>query len=556
MTIEQWQRPAGMLGNGKRLRVGPGAIGEEEYTCPAFSAAKVRPDVRPQHWPSMRKPQLEDFTLGPVNAALDRIEFNGVAIELALGGLLRTRPPLHPGLQAFARHAVRMYLRAAADSDGQDEDAVPHYWVVQETDDEAERSLELYAWGRRYQSPSGRTRRHRFLRFSVHEERERDPAQVAIAAYAAAFGSAASWPQPWSVPFQLRGATVVERVVVEEVNLADGCLRVLFDGTLAEAAAAYVRSGKPQVEQLAAGGRARPGSSCTGCKQLTVCTELPRTPGLLGVPAPRAPRRKVSISDLRYYRACPAQAHLRSLNLPKTYEYGPAAELGQAVHAWLERLHRRGNGAAPPPCMADDMPDGEAAWSVGRWTVSGDLARIGVTMLRHHVEHCPFTAPDGITKVEVEPTRAFHDTSAQSIVIAKPDLLYLDEGSWVWRELKTTQSTYVQRGDPLEVYPQLALAAVLLHHGGLGGDPAGSRVELEVLRPSGPEITVIDPAESVAKARDVLHALAQPWREDEQFQARPSRECQRCPVSRWCPSRELPEAMADAAPDDKGGTSV
>ncbi|MEU0208877.1 hypothetical protein [Streptomyces canus] len=63
--------------------------------------------------------------------------------------------------------------------------------------------------------------------------------------------------------------------------------------------------------------------------------------------------RKASVSDLRYHVVCPAQGFLRAPDLPKSDEYGSAAELGQAVHGWIAKLHRRPGW---PPCTVADMP--------------------------------------------------------------------------------------------------------------------------------------------------------------------------------------------------------
>ena len=96
-------------------------------------------------------------------------------------------------------------------------------------------------------------------------------------------------------------------------------------------------------------------------------------------------------------------------------------------------------------------------------------------------------------------------------MIAEPDLLYCDGGGWVWRETKTTRYIADRSGkDILEAYPQAALALVLLAEGALGGDPARSRVELEILRPTGPDLELISPGDPgrVAKAREVIASLA------------------------------------------------
>jgi hypothetical protein len=248
-----------------------------------------------------------------------------------------------------------------------------------------------------------------------------------------------------------------------------------------------------------------------------------------------APLRKVSISDLRYHASCPAQGFLRGLHLPKSDEYGSAARLGQAVHGWIEELHRRPGW---PPCTAGDMPPEGENWTEGRWRVSDEDAATGRDMLLHHVDACPFQDAALIQRVEPEALRVVHDTAAQAVVIAKPDLLYQEDGSWVWRELKTTRKRRRHNEDLLDTYPQLALAVTLLAQGALGGDPDGSRVEVEILRPDGSDPHVIDPTDPgrQRKALSVLRRYAGPWREDEAGDARPGLQCRSCPVSRWCPS--------------------
>jgi hypothetical protein len=135
---------------------------------------------------------------------------------------------------------------------------------------------------------------------------------------------------------------------------------------------------------------------------------------------------------------------------------------------------------------------------------------------------------------------AFYDTTANVVIVAKPDMIYRDQGAVVWRETKTTQRDDRFHDDPLDAYPQLALATVLLGEGTLGGDLNGARVELETLKPGTSNIEYIEPfhePDRVAKARQVLHDLAEPWRSDEVFTARPTaRVCGTCPVSTWCSS--------------------
>jgi hypothetical protein len=175
-------------------------------------------------------------------------------------------------------------------------------------------------------------------------------------------------------------------------------------------------------------------------------------------------------------------------------------------------------------------------------------------MLAHHARVCPFLEAPEIDSVGVEPRLTFFDPKARAIVLAKPDMVYREAGRWVWRELKTTQKAERSGADPLREFPQLAFAVVTLSMGALGLGGAG-RVELEILRPGGAEIVLIDPndPERVETARTVLAGLTRSWRTDDVFEARPGWECQRCPVSQWCPS--YPGPNDDGKDHDAGAVN-
>lgn len=472
---------------------------------------------------------MEMFTLGPIMNALDEIEFNETPVEFALAGLRGRYPTIHAGHLRYADHAVRLYWERCEDDDLK---PVQPYWVVQREED---KFWELYAWWRRYESLDGSFREYRRLRHGT--VKGSPPGEIGIAAYVAVHGRPAAWPKPWSERFSMLDAAPqrVRNIRIVEVGLADGQVSVEFEGNVEDAEEYYRMYGHPYVARVVSAGGLSTGSSCFECKQMTACTALPRVPGILGLPSRAASLRKVSVSDLRYYRDCPAQAHLRSLHLPKEGEYSDSAKLGQAVHDWIESLHRRDGH---PACVATDMPSPGQNWTKGRWQVPDELADTGLRMLHHHVDACPFQAGDLVERAETEAKRAFHDTAAQVVVIAKPDLLYRENGSWVWRELKTTQKERWFHDDLLDEFPQLAVGVVALARGALGGDPSGSRVEVEILRPTGSDLHIIDPSEPdrLEKALAVLRRYAAPWREDETFEARPGQKCQWCPVSRWCAS--------------------
>jgi len=479
---------------------------------------------------------LDDFVLRPVMAALDKVEFDESSADEAISEVHRLGKPTHPGVTRFAEHATRMYL-ASHRRGAVTMRPVRELWVAQRITKSV--VWELYAWGRRYESVDGQLREFRFLRLGDVGSRERDPTEIALAAYAAAFGAPAAWPDPWSQPFSPSGQAGAERVRVVDVGLVDGSMELCFDGTADEVEEYFAEHGRHQVGTIVAGGVAVPGSGCASCKRVAVCDGPVRTPGLLGLDASQGPLRTVSVSGLRYYRQCPAQAYLRSVHLPRAYEYSPEAELGQAVHAWLEAAHE----AQPTACRPEALPELGSSWSAGKWQVAaGDLADAGIRMLAHHVEVCPFREAPEIETVRVEPQLTFADTTARAIVLAKPDLVYREAGQWVWRELKTTQKAPRSFTDPLREFPQLALGVAVLASGGLGPGGAG-RVELEIVRPTGAEIVLIDPTddERVETARAVLREWAAPWRADRSFEARPGRNCRGCPVSLWCPSYPGPD---------------
>ena len=136
----------------------------------------------------------------------------------------------------------------------------------------------------------------------------------------------------------------------------------------------------------------------------------------------------------------------------------------------------------------------------------------------------------------MRPSLAFHDTAANVIVVAAPDLLYLEDGGWVWREVKTSEKPLRSTADLFRVFPQLALATVLLAENALGGNPERARVELEVLTPAAADLLYMDPGDpdDVARARQEVLRLAGPWHGDRAARG-PGKRCGNCPVSRWCP---------------------
>jgi PD-(D/E)XK nuclease superfamily len=571
----------GMTGPTDHVRVGTRSVGEG--TCPDYLAAKAHPALWPATCARTRRERLDTFPLGILNAALDEIERNGAtaaqAIDLAVGKTAQEGKRPHPAALTWVRTGVAQYLAGAARYRDQVQPGsqatvlVRDYWVAREDRRASgDRLWEMYAYGRRYESPDGSVREIRLLHYGTFdplqpvEERQEAQgqnaledrklagraAQQAIAAYSAAFGVAAPWPQPWSEPFRPSRAArpsagPVRLVRVVQVGLADGEHHLVFEGTPAEAKRKYDADGAGQVRRAVTRGTPQPGGGCAQCKLRTACEALVPLPGILGITDPGAPPRTWSATSGRYYGKCPAQAHLYGLHLPRDREYSESAKRGQAVHAWLGRAHSEPRRV---PCTMRDIPATPDDWSAGGWHVTGEEARSGTLMLASHAEMCPFHRAGQLGEARVEPLLTVHDTAANVIVTARPDILYLEDGSWVWREIKTRARPLRPGTDLLETFPQLALGMIVLAENTLEGKPAGMRVELEVLYPDSSDMILLDPNDHahLARAREVIHDLAAPWHADETAAPRPGPECRTCPVRRWCPDA-LPLTGGCPVPD-------
>ncbi|MEW2329423.1 PD-(D/E)XK nuclease family protein [Micromonospora chersina] len=461
---------------------------------------------------------------------LDRIEF-GQPLEQALSMLNKgfsSTTGANP--RSYVAHAVDSYLTATADRSLM---LLERRWLA--TQHKSDIVRELCSWGRCYQSTDGSHRELRLLRLGHADKTRRTHGEVAVAAVVTAFGHPASNPERWSNAFERSEGQLPERVTVLEIGLLDGSRNILFDGTPDQAQDKYTTDGRDAVTALLNGSGIRPGRDCLKCQIKVACPAVPRAANLLGIQTPpRAPMRKVSISDLRYYERCPARYRLQAMLLPRLNEYDRYARLGKAVHKVLEQQH----ATAAEPCSLADMPTDDG-WAAGLDLDEADV-HAGLAMLANHPMVCPLHV--GVAPMRIEPNYVFYDTSAQAMIIAKPDLVYQDAGAWVWREIKTSQRVADTR-PVLEVYPQLALATTVLAAGLLGGDTHNARIELEVLRPDRSDLVQIDPhePENLAQAREVLRKFAQPWRDDTVFQARSGKSCRTCPVRRWCPSAADPE---------------
>ncbi|MFJ3902136.1 PD-(D/E)XK nuclease family protein [Streptomyces sp. NPDC090025] len=508
-----WMAPDGMNRKSAVVSVSLGAFKTTDLSCPAANALKARgfASVRPA---GRAKERLEDFTFAPLMRALDAERKDPAAAEFTSWGR-----PQHDGLREWTKHARTMYRNAFPLHEDEGLSDLPENWSYRyqppKPDHRGAHEYRIKVWGRCLVSASGDLRE---LRVPVNRLREPRPDDGYIAAAALVLAEGAPGPLP-------------TRVRVVEFALLDGATRVLFDGTRHEAVARYRAHGSQALEDILDSQEYRPGPACSSCAYISDCPALRRAPGVLGLPAKGRTRRTWSVTNGRSYRECPARDHMRRLHLPTAdgIERHPSAERGRAVHAYLAWRH--GSGAIRP-CPAD-VP---AQWVPDGYELPAEERELGRTLLRRHAAVCPMPYVVNRSDIRTEPRIVRHDSDADVIVIASPDLVYRDGDSWVWRETKTSATARRHLDDPLVTYPQLALAVALLSRGHLGGTAARARIELEVLSPGGADLRTIDPFSSrnVETAGKVLQELTTAWHVDSDYTPNPTANCTRCEVARWC----------------------
>jgi hypothetical protein len=498
---DSWSPPEGVYRGSDVITMSLGMFKDSDYRCPAADAMKAR-SCLPQAPEKRRHEVLQHFALGPF-------------MEPRAG-------LLHDGLRQWSAHARSVYSATFPPDPSRplaEVDPWTYRHKLPSADQRGASEYRITVWGRCLRSPDGRTRE---LRLPVHRISGREPHAGHVAAVALATAEGLPGPLP-------------EQVRIVEFALLDGRTRVLFEGTRQKAVERYRSGGGPEALSALLDGREyRPGPSCAGCAYTGVCPVLRSAPGLLGLDTSGRPRRTWSVTNGRSYRDCPARDHMRRLHLPAadSLERDIAAERGRAVHAYLARRH--GHGSLRP-CTADIPAD----WVPEGFELPDGQRSLGRQLLRHHAAVCPLRCVRDRSDVRAEPRVVRHDSAADVIVIAEPDLLYRDGDSWVWRETKTSVRTAHRTQDLLHAYPQLALAVLLLSRGDLGGTRARARVELEVLRPGGADLEIIDPYAPAHRtaAAGLIRDLTSEWHRDDDYAATPGAACTRCEVARWCSAR-------------------
>lgn len=506
--------------------------------------------MRPLLWPSVREkrryPPWESFPLGVVVSAVNMIEFGDLDVDEAVSkAVSMARSPLHPVAAAWVRHACMAYVRAsvslAEELAKEGVRLVPQSRarVVQGRSSVGLRVLT--AWGRWYESEDGRVREFRRLRISRASKPEA-PSTSAMA-FVAGMGHRAARNVYSDLPVPVLGDEAAPtRVRVVEVVLNNSePPRVLVDMSRVEAQRLYEVQAKPAARAVIERAGPVPGKDCGQCKVFRSCGTLPRIPGLLGLEGPGTHTRIWSVSTGRQYEVCPAQAHLRDLNLLGQRDDDNAAiRRGRAVHAWLLAAHSRRD---PARCQRTDLPDPESAdIGLAAGVMTREEYREAWPFLLNHVDVCPLSGPGVVTDVRPEPEVAVHDTTADVLVMAAPDLLRRVDGRAVYREQKTASRPLEDDGiGVFRRYPQLALAVCLMSAGVFDDAREEARsdglVELEVMTRTGVSVMTLDPADPVihAAARRTVSDLAQGWHRDTVFPTNPGGWCTVCPATDWCP---------------------
>ncbi|WP_030105211.1 PD-(D/E)XK nuclease family protein [Actinoalloteichus caeruleus] len=532
--------PADLAYRGRpdRVRVKASLLDQVGGGCPGRLNLATRPGVAPADR-SVRRPEPWPFLLGAVVGAVTSVH-RGVdeqeAIRAAGREVSRSGVTLHALARSFLDAAVWNYLEA---HDERVDEVGPLSLVGERQITHGNR--ELTAWGLYYESPDGALREVRRLRVGSARDGAESHRWAAVAAKLALDGTTADGRQGDGRP---------DRVTVVEVGLGDGGTAVVADlGSQAQVRDFYQREARPVIAELISGTRLSPGRDCDQCGWLSTCPAMPRAAGLLGLAEPATHTRSVSASELDRYHGCPARYFGDNvLHLPKEDGVGPAQLRGLAVHRWLAAAHARPDAVA---CVVEDLPEPGTGVPAHQEVLTDSEYEAAWPFLRQHVDRCPLRG-EAVASVRVEPVHRVHDSTADVVVAASPDLVYRAGAARRWRETKSTLG-HLPAGVEDAMVRYLALAVdVLMLAAVVRADAhqGGAAVELEVLGREEARVYTVDVTDEalLAAARRRVADAAAPWSRDLDFRPRPSSACGTCPVGGWCPSRgERPAEVASAS---------
>lgn len=518
------------------IRIGLSDLHLGKGGCPTARAVKVRGG---RSWPSRMETGgglLVDFALGPLMNLLDQVEFGTRGMERVLERVVLTREEyyfrgelVHPGLVDWTIDLVKAYLAARDTHLARQGPSCPipvrGEWVVRtelnRVDRRGFRIYERFCWGRRYESADGSVREIWLL--SLGAVKDRSVAQLALGAYVAAHG------QVPGVSTSKVGAAMPRLVRLVGFG-GTGQARVLDQRSGVEVGEYFADAAKEALAAVIDTDVRVPGGDCAGCGELPDCGSVVRVRLLPDLAPSRALRtRTVSATDLRTYSICPKKYHLvRQLKLrdPNWVE-GTQITLGRGVDALLNKRH---GGVGAVRCRPDD------SWPLSTIELAAEQRDRAGRMLAQHSGSCPLTSEvDSLP--QVQRTVSAYDAHLDVVFVGTPDLLYVEDGGWVWRETKTSSKPLWVGRSLLRRYPQLALGVLFLAVGAVDSRTSSGRVELEHLQVDDRAVEELDVSQPavVAEARSVVQDLLVPLLADTRFEASPGRDCRSCEVLRWCP---------------------
>lgn len=515
-----WEARYESRGNSRLIRVSA-SIAEDSYgVCPLHLAWKSRPEL----WPTSEGARRSQYQ-GPLFRLVDAISQvhlltdRGIDLDAAIArskGLLQS---LHAGDLAFAEHALERYFEY---HEAREEELGPLRFMTKWSVVPLSVNAQLAVWGPMYESLRG-DREIRRLRFS--SARRDHTVWADIAAHVAS-----------KSPGRRRAAAIH----VVEVGLADGCERHILAGiSPAEAERLYMDHGREAANKVALGTETRPGRSCAECKLTNVCDALVPVPGVLQLERPTRSTVSVSANDLERYEACPSRWHMESEHLPSEREETEAQRRGMAVHTWLQAAHGRG-----VPCAHEDLvdfSDGNSTLKLADGVLEADDYRLAEPFLRSHIDVCPLRAPS-VQITSIESNIYGHDTVSDVVVASKPDMVFLQDGRLVLREVKTTEKQPpIDADDARTRFLTVSLNLLLLESGLVRDYEVEAReVQLEILTPGGGYLFsyTADDHVLMAMTKSRVRNLAREWANDNSWIAKPGPHCVWCPVRRWCPDRD------------------
>lgn len=551
LSVPTWH-PSFVHKPGDFIRLSATQIGvSSERVCLDNFALKSRPNTKVTNsYAPASKEQFHSFPLALVKdiyvASLNAKGLNFNSDEAAdfvatdyKNIIKQTKSQIHPATIKWIDDAIAGFAKAWQDANAESTDSElkqiidPMYFA------DAATPVELFAWGIFLASEDYSLREFRILKIHSAGKSELDPNRLKSILKILVHGQANSgidyatptekinniWPTP-------------TRVRIRELAVLDGSQKLIYDSPVSDVIFDEADLFQ-EIEKRLAGGLQKVSTDCLKCKAQTVCPSLPTKAGVLGV-INRADRPKsFSPSKLNSYLRCNHAYFLQhELALPAVPKLSTAAqERGMLIHEWLEQAHSRNI-----KCSKSDISpvaNNESIFKILNWT----QLQVEATYeyLKQHLKSCPIkNDSESVHEVDMW----VMDSDAWVLVGTRPDLLYTDKNTLVWREVKTTDKKLDLSLDAyLDMYSQISLAIVLMSRvknlpnlKPAWNELAKRRVELEIVTKEDVQVIKFDISDSeiTTAAWKKLAQQADRWIEDKAFIPSQNPPCNWCAYSQWC----------------------